>query len=255
MAAPLTPDRLIAILKAEGVKVSEYPGWRTRERDDETGKIFGPVHMVLNHHTGGRDALDTVAKNGVAGLPGPLAQIYLARTGVAWLCSAGRANHAGLMAVNAYNSFLNEASTHPAPSKASGTIDGNDVAYGIETENRGDGKDVYPRVQYDTWVRINAAFCREYDWSAESCGCHKETSIEGKPDPLGPVEGYGTRGQFAFTPTQFRKDVDERLKHPASWSPSTTTPPAPTPTTEQRLTALEKTVADQGKRLAALESK
>jgi hypothetical protein len=139
MASPLTPDRLIAILKAEGVKVSEYPGWRTRERDDETGKAFGPVHMVLNHHTGGRDALDTVAKNGVVGLPGPLAQIYLARTGVAWLCSAGRANHAGLMALNAYDSFLNEASTHPAPSKASGTIDGNDVAYGIETENRGDG--------------------------------------------------------------------------------------------------------------------
>jgi len=257
MATPLTPDRFIAILKAEGVKVSEYPGWLTRERDDETGKDFGPVHMVLNHHTGGRDALDTVAKNGVAGLPAPLAQIYLARTGVAWLCSKGRANHAGLMAVNAYTSFLNEASTHPAPSKASGTIDGNDVAYGIETENRGDGQDVYPRVQYDAWVRINAAFCREFGWSAESCGCHKETSIEGKPDPRGPVEGYGTRGRFDFTPGQFRKDVAERLKHAASWSPpATTTPtPAPAPTVEQRLSALEKTVADQGKRIAALESK
>ncbi|MGW1324780.1 peptidoglycan recognition protein family protein [Streptomyces antibioticus] len=244
MATPLTADRLIAILKAEGVRVSEYSGWRTRERDDETGKPFGPVHMILNHHTGGRDALDTVAKNGVPGLPPPLAQIYLARTGVAWMCSKGRANHAGLMARNAYDSFLNESSTHPAPSKSSGTVDGNDLSYGIETENRGDGADIYPRVQYDAWVRINAAFCREYRWTAESCGCHKETSVEGKPDPRGPVEGYGTRGRFEFTPAQFRKDVAERLRHAASWSPPTTTSPtpAPAPTVEQRLTALEKRV-------------
>lgn len=241
MAAPLTPDRLIAILKAEGVKVSEYAGWRTRERDDETGKAFGPVHMILNHHTAGRDDLNVVARDGYSGLPAPLAQIYLARTGIAWLCSAGRANHAGLMAVNAYDSFLNEASTHPAPSKVSGTVDGNDVAYGIETENRGDGKDVYPRVQYDAWVRINAAFCREYDWSAESCGCHKETSIEGKVDPRGPVEGYGKRSRFDFTPAQFRKDVAERLTHAASWSPPATPTPKP-PTVEERLTALEKRV-------------
>jgi hypothetical protein len=260
----MSADAFMAALKAEGVAVREYPGWRSRERDDETGKDFGPVHMVLNHHTAGRDDRDVIAKNGVPGLPAPLAHIWLGRTGEAWLCSAGRANHAGLMAKNAYDSFLNEASVHPAPSKATGTIDGNDVAYGIETENRGDGKDVYPRAQYSAWVRINAAICRHYGWSAESVGCHKETSIEGKPDPRGPVEGYGTRGRFDFTPAQFRKDVAERLKHAASWSPPTTLPapgpaPAPTPaparTVEQRLSALEKTVSEQGKRLAALEAK
>jgi N-acetylmuramoyl-L-alanine amidase len=248
MAAPLSHDRLITILKAEGVKVAEYPGWRDRERDDETGKTFGPVHMVLNHHTAGTDSLTAVAKNGVPGLPGPLAHIHLAKSGLATMCSGGRANHAGLMAVNAYESFLNESSTHPAPSKSSGTVDGNDVSYGIETENRGNGADVYPRAQYDAWVRINAALCREYGWSAESCGCHKETSIEGKVDPLGPVEGYGARGQFAFTPKQFRVDVDERLKHAASWSPGSTAPTPKPPTTEERLTALEK-------RVTALETK
>lgn len=247
MAAPLSPDQLIAILRAEGVKVAEYPGWRTRERDDETGKTFGPVHMVLNHHTAGSDSLAAVAKNGVTGLPGPLAHIHLAKSGLATLCSAGRANHAGPMALNAYTSFLNEASAHPAPLKASGTVDGNDVAYGIETENRGNGTDMYTRVQYDAWVRINAAFCRKYGWSAESCGDHKETSVEGKIDPKGPVEGYGSRGKFAYTGRQFRADVAERLKHAASWSPSAPVPPIPTPTpkpptTEERLTALEKRV-------------
>jgi hypothetical protein len=257
----MTADRLLAILKAEGVKVAEYPGWRTRERDDETGRPFGPVHMVLNHHTAGRDSLAVVAKNGVPGLPAPLAHIHLAKSGLATLCSAGRANHAGLMAVNAYNSFLAESPTHPAPAKSSGTIDGNDVAYGIETENLGDGKDPYTRAQYDAWVRLDAAICREYGWSAESCGCHKETSIEGKVDPLGPVEGYGTRGKFEYTGKQFRADVAERLKHPATWSPTTVPAPAPSPapapapTIEQRLSVLEKTVTAQGKRLAALESK
>ena len=257
MATPLTPDQWLKVLKAEGVRVSEYPGWRTRERDDETGKAFGPVRMFLNHHTAGLNARDTVAKNGVAGLPGPLAHVYLAKDGTATMCSAGRANHAGLMAANAYASFRDEKTTHPAPSKASGTVDGNDVAYGIETENRGDGKDVYPRAQYDAWVRINAAVCRHHGWTAESCGMHKETSIEGKVDPRGPVEGYGTRGRFDYTGKQFRADVAERLKHAASWSPATSKPPAPAPkpTTEQRLSALEKTVADQGKRIAALESK
>ncbi|MFF3558676.1 N-acetylmuramoyl-L-alanine amidase [Streptomyces sp. NPDC002574] len=263
MATPPTPDKLLAILKAEGVKTAEYPGWRTRERDQATGKPFGPIHMILNHHTGGTDSLALVANNGRPDLPAPLAHIHLAKSGLATMCSAGRANHAGLMAVNAYTSFLNEKTSHPTPSKSTGTIDGNDVAIGIETENRGDSKDVYPRAQYDARVRINAAICRHYGWSAESCAGHLETSVEGKPDPKGPVEGYGTRGKFTFSMGQFRMDVAERLKHPASWSPPVTTPPAPKPptppapkpTTEQRLSALEKTVADQGKGIAALETK
>lgn len=244
MAAPLTADRLVAVLKAEGVTVSEYPGWRTRSRDAATGKAFGPVHLVLNHHTAGTSSRDLVARDGRPGLPAPLAHIHLAKTGVATMCSAGRANHAGLMAQNAYTSFLNEAATHPKPSEASGTLDGNDVAYGIETENLGDGKDLYSRVQYDAWVRINAAICRELLWSAGSVACHKETSVEGKPDPAGPVEGYGARARFDFTPTQFRTDVAERLQHAASWSPTAPKPP----TVDERLSSLEK-------RVTALEKK
>lgn len=219
MAPPMTPDTFIRILREEGVRVSEYPGWRTRERDDETGLVFGPVRMILNHHTAGRNSRDIVARDGVAGLPGPLAHIHLAKDGTATMCSDGRANHAGPMAVNAYVSFRDEASVHPAPSKVSGTIDGNDVSYGVETENLGDNADVYPRVQYDAWVRINAAVCRHYGWSAESVGCHKETSVEGKVDPRGPVEGYGSRGRFTFTPNQFRADVAERLAHAPDWDP------------------------------------
>ena len=219
MAAPMSPDTFLRILREEGVKTSEYPGWRTRSRDVATGLTFGPVRVILNHHTAGRNSRDLVAKNGVPGLPGPLAHIHLAKDGVATMCSAGRANHAGPMAVNAYQSFRDEASVHPAPSRASGTIDGNDVSYGIETENLGDGEDVYPREQYDAWVRANAAVCRHYGWSAESVACHKETSVEGKVDPRGPVESYGSRGRFEYTPKQFRADVAERLRHERTWTP------------------------------------
>ncbi|MFD8667091.1 N-acetylmuramoyl-L-alanine amidase [Streptomyces microflavus] len=227
MARPMTPDQWLKALRAEGVTVEEYPGWRTRGRDAATGQPFGPVRMFLNHHTAGRNARDIVAKNGVAGLPGPLSHVYLARSGVATMCSAGRTNHAGPMAVNAYASFRDEKTSHPMPSRSSGTVDGNDVAYGIETENLGDEEDVYPRVQYDAWVRINAAVCRFHGWGAESVGCHKETSIEGKVDPRGPVAGYGSRGRFAFTPYQFRRDVAERLAYPASWSPGDKEPEKP----------------------------
>jgi hypothetical protein len=229
MAPPMTPDTFIRTLREEGVKVSEYPGWRTRERDDETGLAFGPVRMILNHHTASRNSRDIVARDGVRGLPSPLAHIHLAKDGTATMCSAGRANHAGPMAVNAYQSFRDELAVHPAPSRASGTIDGNDVAYGIETENLGDEKDVYPRVQYDAWVRINAAVCRHYGWTAESVACHKETSVEGKPDPRGPVEGYGSRGRFIFTPKQFRADVAERLRHDRTWNPGKDDDDMPTP--------------------------
>ncbi|MFZ3569967.1 peptidoglycan recognition protein family protein [Streptomyces sp. BH097] len=227
MATPMSPSAFIAALRAEGVKTSEYAGWRTRGRDAATGKAFGPVHMVLNHHTAGSNSRDVVAKNGVPGLPGPLAHIHLAKSGVATMCSAGRANHAGTMAQNAYTSFLNEKTTHPKPSSASGTVDGNDVSYGIETENLGNNTDAYPRAQYEAWVRINAAICRHYGWSAQSCGGHLETSVEGKVDPRGPVEGYGSRGRFTFSMDQFRRDVAERLTHAPSWSPASTstTPP------------------------------
>lgn len=218
MAAPLTPAKLLAVLRAEGLRVAEYPGWKTNERDDETGKAFGPVHMILNHHTAGTSSLNVVAK-GRAGLPGPLAHAHLNKAGLLTLVSAGRANHAGLMAENAFNSFLNEDSAHPAPSASSGTLDGNDLSYGIEVENLGDMKDPYTVAQYDAMVRFNAALCREYGWSADSVGCHRETSVEGKVDPRGPVEGYGTRRHFDFTPGILRVDVAERLRHPASWSP------------------------------------
>lgn len=249
MSDPMTPAQWRAALKAEDVKFFEFTDWTTRGRDAATGKTFGPVHGILNHHTAGNDSLKAVTTGGAPNLPPPLCHTLLPKTGVAVLVSCHRANHAGLAAKNVIDALTAEKSL-PKQVKSS-TVDGNDCLYGIETENLGNGKDVYTRAQYDAWVRWNAAICRHHGWGAGSIAGHLETSVEGKIDPAGPVEGYGTRGKFAFSMAQLRTDVAERLKHPASWSPATTPtpkPPTPKPTTEERVTALEK-------RVTALEKK
>jgi len=237
-----------ATLRAEGVVIAEYEGWTTRGRDAATGKPFGPVHGVLNHHTVATNSLKSIAVGGRPDLPAPLAHAHLAKNGTCTLTSCHRANHAGLAAKNVYDAIVAEKPL-PRSSKASGTVDGNDCLYGIEVENLGDLKDTYTKAQYDALVRYNAAICRHHGWGSGSVAGHLETSVEGKVDPRGPVEGYGSRGHFTFTMDQLRADVAERLKHGASWSPST--PPAPTPkppTVAERLAALEK-------RVTALEKK
>ncbi|MFF5968295.1 N-acetylmuramoyl-L-alanine amidase [Streptomyces collinus] len=220
MANPATPAQWRAALRAEGVPFIELEGWTTRGRDAATGKAFGPVHGILNHHTAGVDSLAVIAYRGVPGLPPPLAHGLLRKDGVVVLVADGRTNHAGPVAENVFNAIVAEK---PLPKQdKSKTVDGNDVLYGLEVENRGDGEDVYKRAQYDTWVRFNAAVCRLHGWTERSAAGHLETSVEGKPDPSGPVAGYGRRGRFLFTMAQLRADVRERLAHQANWSPPTT---------------------------------
>lgn len=208
MATPLTADRLLTVLRGEGLTVREYKNWRTHERDDETGRAFGPVHGVVIHHTAGRDSL-ALCYAGTAGLPGPLCHTHLAKDGIASMLSAGRANHAGSFAANAHAAVLAESSVHPRPDAAE-PVDANDLYYGIEIENLGDGRDPYPTVQYDAAVRWAAALCRAHGWSADSVIGHREGTRR-KVDPT-------------FSMEVFRAAVAERLKHPASWNPNDPAP-------------------------------
>lgn len=206
MATPLSADRLVSALKAEGVRIAEHTGWRTHSRN--AVGAWGGVNGVLIHHTAGANSLGVVY-SGRSDLPGPLAHTHLAKDGTATMLSAGRANHAGKAAANAFSAVVNESSTHPKPSAASGTVDGNQHLYGIEIENLGTGKDPYPTVQYDAAVRWAAAICRAHGWSANSVVGHKETSVEGKIDP-------------SFDMDAFRAAVAARLTHPASADTSST---------------------------------
>lgn len=200
MATPLSADRLLAALKAEGINVQEHVGWRTHNRAGHGA--WGPMNGVTIHHTAGRDSKEVVWE-GTGDLPGPLCHTHLAKNGVATMIANGRANHAGTFAQNAYDAVVDESPTHPRPD-ASEPVDGNAHFYGIEIENLGNGTDPYPAVQYDAAVRWAAAICRAHEWTANSVIGHKEGTRR-KIDP-------------SFSMDTFREDVAERLTHAADWT-------------------------------------
>lgn len=232
MADPIPAATLVRILKGEGLTVLTHPGWTTHERDDETGKAFGPVHGVIIHHTAGLGVSDYIW-SGSAALPGPLAHGYISKKGVITLMSAGRANHAGggdpdvLRAVTA-ESYMSKP---PAPKYGEGdpgAADGNDAFYGFECENKGDGKDPWPDVQYKAIVKATAAILRWYKWSEKSAIGHLEWSNQ-KVDPKG------------FGMVAFRTDLHACLaSKPNTWPSAPATKPATKLTVEQRLDRLEK---------------
>lgn len=221
MADPMTPAQLQRILIGEGLVVVAHKGWETHERDDETGKAFGPVHGVMVHHTAGLNA-ENLCWSGRADLPGPLCHLYIDKKGRVTLMSAGRANHAGLGDRDVFNAVKAESYTSRPPAPNEANTDGNDSFYGFECENLGTGKDPWPQVQYIAMVRASSAICRHYGWSAKSVIGHLEWTNQ-KIDPKG------------FGMVAFRTDVAACLRaKPKTW-------PSVAPlTVEERLAALER---------------
>lgn len=205
MAKPMTPDQIVRQLKKWDVPFRQLDGWRTHERDDETGLEFGPVYGCMTHHTGD-DAPDSVDRNliwsGRAGLPGPLSQFGLNDDGVVDLHSAGRANHAGGGDPRVLRQVMDESyGKYPSPSRyhqgSPGATDGNDHFYGVECYYSGSHK--MTRKQYRSLILLWAAICDFHDWSAKSVIGHKEWS-DWKVDPA------------SHDMHQIRLDVEEALK-------------------------------------------
>ena len=242
MSDPLSTAQFLAALKAEGVKVAEVDGWRTHNRNHKGA--WGPVHGVMIHHTvtQGTAATVKICRVGYSSLPGPLCHGVIAKDGTVHLIGYGRTNHAGLGDDDVLAAVIAEK---PLPPDNEANTDGNARFYGFECENLGDGKDPWPDLQAEAAVRASAAILRAHGWNKNGTGGisvigHAEWQ-PGKIDPRGP----------GVSMPDIRKRVAERLKHPASWSPSTPVPPLPKPTpptTEERLAALEK-------RVTALEKK
>lgn len=209
---PMTKAQWLEAMTGEGLVVVEQGDWWNRERDDETGKAFGPVNGVVIHHTAGVNSLNVVV-NGVSGLPGPLCHGYMPKSGKIHMISGGRANHAGTFAQNAWNAVLAESPVHPYPDSAE-PIDANDHTYGLEIENLGNGEDPYPLEQYQAAVKWATAICRFHGWTEHSVIGHKEGTRR-KIDPKGPVAG----GPL-FTMDRFRADVRAALALPAGVWPN-----------------------------------
>lgn len=233
MATPMTADRFVAALKAEGVRVIERIGWRTHNRDGHGG--WGPMNGVMIHHTAGTAPSDgQIVWSGRSDLPGPCAHSYAGKDGAVVMMANGRANHAGggspaVLAAVVAESYLEAPPVTHFHEGSAGAVDGNAHFYGLEISNLGDGKDVYPDEQWEAAVKWAAAICRHHGWSSKSVIGHKEWS-DWKPDP-------------SFNIKFFRSEVARCLAlKSGAWRMHPAPAPAPNPvlTVEQRLTRIEK---------------
>ncbi|MCX5404690.1 N-acetylmuramoyl-L-alanine amidase [Streptomyces sp. NBC_00335] len=196
MSVPLSADRFIGALKAEGLTVVEVGGWRTRNRNHKGP--WGPVHGVMLHHTVTHGTAYTVrlCRDGDAALPGPLCHGVITKDGRVHLVGHGRTNHAGAGDSDVLAAVIAEKRLPP---DQHANTDGNRHFYGFECENLGDGEDPWPAPQLDAMARASAALCRAHGWTARSVIGHLEWR-PGKIDPKG------------FTMASMRTRVEERLK-------------------------------------------
>ena len=171
MALPL--DWLAEVLLAEGLKVAEVDGWRTRSAGS-----MGPVVGVICHHTAGlpsgnMPSLETLV-HGRPDLSGPLAQLGLGRDGTFYVIAAGRANHAG-------------------EGRWQGITRGNSSFIGIEAENTGlEDDSPWPAVQMEAYHRGVAAILKKLQRGVEMCAGHKEWALPKgrKSDPLFDMDEF-----------------------------------------------------------------
>lgn len=158
MKALWLPDRL----RAFGVQVREVPGWENRGKEP-----FQP-HGVVIHHTANPNKADApslnLVTNGRSDLPGPLCQVLLSRSGIAYIVAAMRANHAGAGGWKG--------------------LSGNTSVFGIEAENDGVGEP-WPAKQLEAYRRVCAAMLDGIGQTAEMVCGHKEWAPTRKVDPRG----------------------------------------------------------------------
>jgi hypothetical protein len=158
--------QLADVLRAAGQKVYEVPGWQTRGHGS-----MSDIRGVLAHHTGTAGAGNypslAVVRDGRSDLPGPLANLGLARDGTWYVIAAGLAYHAG---------------TGSMP--WCGTNNGNEHLIGIEAESNGGGKD-WTSAQLDAYPRGVAALLKNYGLTSARAIGHKEWAPGRKPDPTG----------------------------------------------------------------------
>jgi peptidoglycan hydrolase-like protein with peptidoglycan-binding domain len=175
------PLNIHRLLRVRGVAVVEEPGWQGKGRTP-----FRPVGVMV-HHTAGPRSGDrpslSVVIGGRPGIPPPLCNILLARSGRAHLVAALRANHAGAgsgLVLDEVRRGLSPAGDASIRRLKDDTT-GNSWFYGIEVENSGLAGDPYPSAQIGALVRICSALCGAHGWSAARIVHHREWTRR-KPD-------------------------------------------------------------------------
>lgn len=148
-----------------GYPVAELSGWKSRGHGGMTS-----VEGVVCHHTAGPKTGEypslQVVRDGRAGLPGPLANLGIGRSGTIYVVAAGLAYHAGV-------------------SSWAGYSDLNYRFLGIEAESTGLGTGDWTPEQLDCYPRLVAALLYYMRRNASRACAHRECAPGRKIDPTG----------------------------------------------------------------------
>jgi hypothetical protein len=155
---------LASLARGAGLTVQEAPNWVGHNHGSMTS-----VSCIVIHHTAGSATGDypsyNVVRNGRTGLPGPLAQLGVGRSGKVYVFSNGLAYHAGTVK----ETWMNNANS-----------------IGIEVESVGTGPE-WPSVQVHATAKMVAALCKRYGVPVSRVLGHKEICypVGRKVDPVG----------------------------------------------------------------------
>lgn len=187
-------------LRAVGLTVIEVDGWQTR------GSYTFEPRGSVNHHTAGPLNGDHpslgICINGRSGLPGPLCNVFQARSNVIYVVAAGRANHAGIGGVRG--------------------LSGNSSVYGLEVENTGyNHNDPWSEGALLTMAQVHRALgvdpelvVQHHEWTTRKIDAHDVDGnwfrdliryIAGTPAPApipppdnGPVSEWPRNGRMLW---------------------------------------------------------
>jgi hypothetical protein len=160
---------LVDVLRAAGLTVREYDGWRTRGSE-----TWGPLTGVICHATAGsRTSTDagetrTLWVTGSTSAPVPISQLYLSRSGEWTVGASGRCNHVAFRDVRPSSPLAGS---------------GNSQLIGVEAQNDNRGEPWSARM-LDSYQIGAAAICARMGWEAWRVLGHAEHQA-GKSDPLG----------------------------------------------------------------------
>lgn len=164
------------VLRAAGLTVHEYQGWRTRGLES-----FGPVLGIVCHHTASSltskdsDEVHRLAITGSLTAAAPISQLYLSRSGAWWVLASGTCTG------------VRTGIAGPLTGK------GDDSVLQIEAQHAG-GVEPWTTVQYTSYARGCAALADRLGIDVSFVIGHKEHQPGQKVDPT-------------FDMRQFRRDV------------------------------------------------
>lgn len=202
---------LADVLRAAGLTVIEWSGWKDRT---ETDGSFNPIGILLHHDAMGlgensnpgddMNVPSYMSQNGVGG-----SQLWIRADGVCVTMAAGRKWHAGL-------------------GRGWGDIgqnSGNSRMLGIETDYSGSGP--WPDALVSAIYRASAAIKQHYGFSVSNCCGHREYAPDRKVDPANfDLDVWRTRLDMNLdNRTPATPATPPRFPWPPPVTPAANTPP------------------------------